>query len=129
MSRGKLLESVRDCDALFCTLNEKIDKEVLDAAGRESLKIVATCSVGYDHVDLKECALRAIKVGYTPGVLTDATAELTLGLLLNTTRRINEAVPAAKNGEWSTWKILWMCGKGLKESKVGIFGCGRIGLF
>ena len=68
-SREKLLQSVADVDALFCTLNEKIDQEVLDRAGSR-LKVVATCSVGYEHIDLKECARRNIPVGYTPGVLT-----------------------------------------------------------
>jgi glyoxylate/hydroxypyruvate reductase len=75
--------------------------------------VIATCSVGYEHIDLKECQNRNIKVGYTPGVLTDATAEFTVGLLLNTSRRINEAIEAAKNGEWGQWKILWMVGQGI----------------
>jgi glyoxylate/hydroxypyruvate reductase len=69
LSREKLLNSVVDCDALFCTLNEKIDNELLDKAGSK-LKVIATCSVGYDHIDLKECKSRNIPVGYTPGVLT-----------------------------------------------------------
>ena len=127
LARKDLIESVVNCDALFCTLNEKIDKEVLDAAGRDKLKIVATCSVGYDHIDLVECKKRNIKIGYTPGVLTNATAELTIGILLNTTRRISEAIQAAKDGEWQDWKIMWMCGQGLHGSNIGIFGCGRIG--
>lgn len=69
LSREKLLNSVVDCDAIFCTLNEKIDSELLDKAGKK-LKVIATCSVGYDHIDLKECKSRNIPVGYTPGVLT-----------------------------------------------------------
>ncbi len=127
LARKDLLESVKNCDALFCTLNEKIDKELLDAAGQGILKIVATCSVGYDHIDLVECKNRNIKVGYTPGVLTNATAEFTIGILLNTTRRISQAIEAAKAGEWKDWKIKWMCGQGLSGSNIGIFGCGRIG--
>jgi hypothetical protein len=69
LSREKFLNSVIDCDAIFCTLNEKIDNELLDKAGNK-LKVIATCSVGYDHIDLKECKSRHIPVGYTPGVLT-----------------------------------------------------------
>jgi glyoxylate/hydroxypyruvate reductase len=127
LTRKKLLESVQNCDAIFCTLNEKIDKELLDTVGRDKLKIVATCSVGYDHIDIAECNRRNIKVGYTPGVLTNATAELTIGILLNTTRRISESIQAAKDGQWQDWKIMWMCGQGLHGSNIGIFGCGRIG--
>lgn len=126
ISREKFLESVKDCDGLFCTLSDKVDKELLDSA--KNLKAIATCSVGYDHVDMKECLSRNISVGYTPGVLTDATAELTIGLLLNTSRKISESMIAAKTGEWKDWKMLWMCGQGLSGSKVGILGLGRIGL-
>lgn len=127
LEREILLEKVKGIDGLFCTLNEKIDNQVLDAAGA-NLKAIGTCSVGYDHISIDECRKRNIQVGYTPGVLTDATAELAVGLLLNTSRRITEAISAAKNGEWADWKIMWMCGRGLAGSNVGIFGLGRIGL-
>ncbi|CAF0979894.1 unnamed protein product [Brachionus calyciflorus] len=127
LKRDLLLQNVKDIDGIFCTLNEKIDKEILETAGA-SLKVIGTCSVGYDHIDINECKKRNIPVGYTPGVLTDASAELTVGLLLNTTRRISEAINAAKTGEWADWKIMWMCGRGLSGSNVGIFGLGRIGL-
>lgn len=71
-------------------LTDKIDKQVLDAAG-PSLKVIATMSVGYEHIDVEEAKKREILIGYTPGVLTDAVAELTLGLLLATSRRLFEA--------------------------------------
>ena len=70
---------------------------------------------------------RNILLGYTPDVLTEATAELTVALLLATARRLPEAINGARNGEWGTWKPMWMCGKGIKDSTVGIFGYGRIG--
>ncbi|RNA31918.1 glyoxylate reductase hydroxypyruvate reductase-like [Brachionus plicatilis] len=127
LERGILLENVKNKDGLFCTLNEKIDQQVLQTAGL-NLKVVGTCSVGYDHISLEECRERNIQVGYTPGVLTDATAELAVGLLLDTSRRISEAISSAKSGEWGDWKIMWMCGRGLSGSNVGIFGLGRIGL-
>ena len=79
---------------------------------------MATCSVGYDHIDLKECAQRNIPVGYTPGVLTDATAEFTVGLLLNTSRRVSESIAAAKQGQWKDWKIMWMCGQGTTSTNT-----------
>uniref|UniRef100_A0A8C3FIE6 D-isomer specific 2-hydroxyacid dehydrogenase NAD-binding domain-containing protein n=1 Tax=Chrysemys picta bellii TaxID=8478 RepID=A0A8C3FIE6_CHRPI len=124
--RSELLEKVAGIRGLYCLLTEKIDAEVLDAAG-PSLQVVSTMSVGYDHVSLEELKKRGIRLGYTPDVLTEAVAELTVALLLATSRRLLEAVDEAKNGGWGTWKPLWMCGYGLTDSTVGILGLGRIG--
>lgn len=77
-------------DGIFCTLSDKIDKDVLDSAGT-NLKVIGTMSVGFEHIDIDECKRRNIRVGYTPEVLTDATAELTVALLLATSRRLIEA--------------------------------------
>lgn len=107
-------------------LTDHIDKEVLDKAG-PNLKVIATMSVGYDHLDLNEIKKRNIKIGYTPNVLTDATAELTVALLLATSRRLLEANEEARNGQWKAWSPFWMCGPGLNGSTVGIVGFGRIG--
>ncbi|XP_064414974.1 glyoxylate reductase/hydroxypyruvate reductase isoform X1 [Latimeria chalumnae] len=123
----ELLKGVVGAQGLYCLLSDKIDVEVLDAAG-PNLKVISTLSVGFDHLALEEIKKRGIRVGYTPDVLTDATAELTVALLLATSRRIPEAVGEVKNGGWSTWKPLWMCGYGLLQSTVGIIGLGRIGL-
>ncbi|KAG6928907.1 glyoxylate and hydroxypyruvate reductase, partial [Chelydra serpentina] len=124
--RSELLEKVAGIRGLYCLLTEKIDAKVLDAAG-PSLRVVSTMSVGYDHVSLEELKKRGIRLGYTPDVLTEAVAELTVALLLATSRRLLEAVDEAKNGGWGTWKPLWMCGYGLTDSTVGILGLGRIG--
>lgn len=125
--RNELLQNVKGIDALYCLLTDKIDKEVLEAAG-PNLKVVSTMSVGYNHIDLQTCKERKIRVGYTADVLTDTTAELTVTLLLAVCRRLTEAVAAVKNGEWGTWSPLWLCGTSLKGSTVGIFGFGRIGI-
>lgn len=74
---SELLKSVAGTNAIFCSLTDQINKELLDAAG-PSLKVVATISVGYDHIDVAECRKRGVKIGYTPNILTDATAELTV---------------------------------------------------
>lgn len=74
----------------MCTLADRIDREVLEAAGPQ-LKVVSTLSVGYDHIDVEECRRRGVLVGNTPDVLTDSVAELTIALLLATTRRIVES--------------------------------------
>jgi len=126
--REEMLKRIPGKDAVFCLLTEKIDKEMLDAAG-SNLKVIGTMSVGHDHLNLEEIKKRGIKVGYTPGVLTDATAELTVALLLATSRRLFEAHEELLNGGWGkcAWSPLWMTGWGLAGSTVGIFGLGRIG--
>ncbi|CAK1555551.1 unnamed protein product [Leptosia nina] len=113
-------------NALFVTIKEKIDGEVLDAAGPQ-LKVVATISVGHDHLDVAECRKRGIRVANTPELLTDATAELTLALLLCTSRRLPEALNAVRDGGWTKWSLTWMVGPGLADATVGIVGFGRIG--
>ncbi|KAG8595056.1 hypothetical protein GDO81_001406 [Engystomops pustulosus] len=77
---------------------------------------------------MDEIKKRGIKVGYTPDVLTEATAELSVALLLATCRRLPEAMQEVKNGGWKSWSPMWMCGYGLSNSTVGIIGLGRIGL-
>ncbi|KAL0275268.1 UNVERIFIED_CONTAM: hypothetical protein PYX00_003174 [Menopon gallinae] len=124
--RNELLKGVKNKDALFCMLTDKVDAEVLDSAG-PSLKVVATMSVGYEHLDINEIKKRNISIGYTPGVLTDAVAELTFGLLLATSRRFFESHNAILQNQWSAWSPSWMCGPGLKDKVIGIVGFGRIG--
>ncbi|XP_041641557.1 glyoxylate reductase/hydroxypyruvate reductase b [Cheilinus undulatus] len=125
--RQELLQKVKGVDGLLCVLTEKIDAELLDAAG-PNLKVLSTMSVGFDHLNLEELKKRGIRVGYTPDVLTDAVAELTVALLLTTSRRLVEATHEAKTGGWGTWRTLWLCGYELANSTVGILGLGRIGV-
>lgn len=88
--KAELMSRIKSVDALFCLLTDKIDEEVLNAAG-SNLKVIATMSVGVNHLDLKAIKSKNIPVGYTPGILTDATAELTMALLFATSRRLIEA--------------------------------------
>jgi lactate dehydrogenase-like 2-hydroxyacid dehydrogenase len=124
--RETLLEWVQGIDGLYCLLTERIDGELLDAAGPQ-LRVVSTMSVGYDHVDIAACKERGVLVGNTPGVLTETTADLALALLLAAARRLPEAVDAVRNGGWQAWKPEWMAGRDLYGSTVGIVGLGRIG--
>lgn len=124
--RKDLEQGVVGAHGLLCRLTDRVDKKLLDAAGA-NLRVVSTLSVGVDHLALDELKSRGIRVGYTPGVLTDATAELAVSLLLTTCRRLPEAIEEVKNGGWSSWSPLWMCGYGLSQSTVGIVGLGRIG--
>ncbi|KAG8191750.1 hypothetical protein JTE90_008813 [Oedothorax gibbosus] len=126
MPANEILKRIKNKDALYCTVSEKINAELLDAAG-PTLKAIGTFSVGYDHIDLDECKKRGIVVGNTPDVLTDTTAELTVALLLATSRRLIEANKEVTNGGWTGWGPLWMCGTSLAGSTVGIVGLGRIG--
>ncbi|KAH9640284.1 hypothetical protein HF086_001636 [Spodoptera exigua] len=126
MPREDLLKAVAGVNGIFCSLTDKIDKEVLDAAG-PGLKVIGTISVGHDHIDVAECKKRGVRIGYTPDVLTDATAELTMALLLSTSRRLPEAQHEARCGGWKSWAPTWMTGPGLAGSTVGIAGFGRIG--
>ncbi|XP_067659405.1 glyoxylate reductase/hydroxypyruvate reductase-like [Haliotis asinina] len=124
--REELLKNIPGYDALFCMLTDSIDKEVLEAAGPK-LKVVATMSVGYEHIDLEECRRRDIVVANTPNVSTDSVAELTVSLLLLTSRRLLEGIQAVKSGEWGPWKPMWLCGIEMTNKTIGIYGLGRIG--
>ncbi|KAL1464075.1 hypothetical protein WDU94_003757 [Cyamophila willieti] len=126
ISKEELTSALNGKFGVFCSLSDKIDADVLKNAS--DLKVIATMSVGYDHLDLKEIKQRKIRVGYTPNVLTEATAELTMALLLATSRRILESHKAIHKGEWKSWAPNFMCGPALQGSTVGIVGCGRIGL-
>jgi len=125
--RDVLLKWVSEIDGLYCILSDKINEELLNAAGSK-LKVVSTMSVGFDHVDIPACTKRGIQVGNTPGVLTDTVADTVVALLLAVARRIPEGAQHVKNGTWpSVWIPLWMCGKDVHHSTVGIIGLGRIG--
>lgn len=114
-----------DADALLPTPRERISAEVLDAAPRA--RIVASHSVGVDHVDLAACRARGILVTNTPGVLTDATADLAFALILAVARRLGEGEALARSGTWDGWKPRELLGVSLAGKTLGIYGFGRIG--
>ncbi len=126
IERGTLLEWVQGADGLYCLLTDTVDDELLDAAG-PGLRVVATMSVGYDHVDVAALRNRGIILGNTPGVLTETTAELAVALLLATARRLPEGTHAVESGTWPIWRPMWMTGRDIHGSTVGIVGLGRIG--
>jgi len=88
--RDVLLRSVQDIQGLFCTISDRIDEELLCAAG-PALKVIGTMSVGHDHVNVQAVKAKGVKLGYTPDVLTDSTAELTVAVLLAASRRLFES--------------------------------------
>ena len=107
-------------------LTDRVDAELLDAAGPQ-LRIVANYAVGLDNVDLEECERRGITVSNTPDVLTDATAEMTIALMLALTRRVVEGDRFLRRGEAWQWAPTFMLGRGLRGLTLGIVGYGRIG--
>lgn len=103
-----------------------VDAELLDAAG-EGLELVANFAVGYDNIDLAACAERGVTVTNTPDVLTDATAELALGLTLAAARQIPDAIQSLRAGEWTGWDPTDYRGIELSGATFGVIGLGRIG--
>jgi glyoxylate reductase len=121
-------EAVRDADGLICLLTDRVDAALLDAGPR--LRVVSSCSVGVDHVDLDAATARGIPVGHTPGVLTETTADLAVALLLAAARRIPEADRFVRAGEWTperSWEPDMLLGRDLHEATVGVIGLGAIG--
>lgn len=121
-----LKEKVRGVEGLLCTLNDKIDGELMDAAGKQ-LKVISQMAVGYDNIDVAAAKTRNIQVGNTPGVLTEATADLAFALLLAAARRLFEGAAYIREGKWKTWDPKALLGGDLTGATLGIIGLGRIG--
>ncbi|HET7591089.1 MAG TPA: D-glycerate dehydrogenase [Solirubrobacterales bacterium] len=124
--RGDLLALVAGADAALTLLHDRVDEGVLEAAGPQ-LRCVANVAVGYDNVDVAAAARRGIVVTNTPGVLDDATADLTLALLLAATRRVAEGDRLIRAGRPWTWGLHFMLGSDLRGKLLGIVGLGGIG--
>jgi lactate dehydrogenase-like 2-hydroxyacid dehydrogenase len=124
--REDLLRSVAGCAGILTLLTDRVDDELLDAAGPD-LRVVSDLAVGYDNVDVPACTRRRIAVGNTPGVLTETTADLAFGLLMAGARRIAEGDRLVRAGGWRTWGPLAFLGTDVHGSTLGIVGFGRIG--
>jgi glyoxylate reductase len=125
MPRERLLAAVVDADGVLSHPASRFDRQLLDRAPR--LKVIANVAVGYDNVDVAACTERGIAVCNTPGVLTDATADATLALMLAVSRRVVEADRFIRSGGWRYWTPTLLVGQDLTEATVGIVGMGRIG--
>lgn len=124
--RAELLQRVSGCAGVITMLSDRVDAEFLGAAG-DSLKIVANYAVGFDNIDLDECRARGVRVSNTPGVLTEATADLAWTLILAAARRVVEGDQLARSGDWSGWAPMQLLGLELCGAALGILGAGRIG--
>ena len=124
--RDVLLERVRGVDGLLSLLTDRVDTELLDAAG-PGLKVVSNFAVGYDNIDVTACSARGVAVGNTPGVLTETTADLAFALLMAVARRLPEARDYVREDRWQTWGPLTLLGVDIHGATLGIVGLGRIG--
>ena len=125
-TRAELLDRVAGCDGFLAMLTDRVDDELLDAAGPQ-LRVVANHAVGVDNVDLDACRRRGVVVANTPDVLSEATAELTIALVLALLRRVAEGDRLIRRGEEWIWAPTLMLGRGLGGLTLGLVGHGRIG--
>ncbi len=123
--REALLAGVADAEGLVCLLSERVDAELLDRAPR--LRVVADVAVGFNNVDLAAAAARGIWVTNTPDVLTDATADLAMALILAAARRTGEAERTLRDGRFDRWGYRMFWGMELRGKLLGVLGFGRIG--
>jgi glyoxylate reductase len=121
-----LLERVRGVDGLLCLLTDCIDAELMDAAG-PGLKVISNHAVGFDNIDVAAASERGIPVGNTPGILTDATADMAFALMMAAGRRVVEAEKFLRAGNWKTWGPSLLLGIDFAGATLGIVGFGRIG--
>ena len=126
ISKTKLRSKIENVEGLICFPYDKIDSDLMDIA--KNLKVISTYSVGFDHIDTQYAKKKKIRVGHTPEVLTDATADLAFSLMLDVLRRVSEGDRIIRNGKWSQiYGAYDYVGVDLQGKTLGIFGLGRIG--
>ncbi len=124
-ARDELIARVRDVEGLLSLLTEKVDAELMDAVPH--LKVISNMAVGVDNIDIAAATARGIPVGNTPGVLTDATADMAFALMLSVARRVVEGEKYVRSGKWKTWEPKFLLGVDFVDATLGIIGFGRIG--
>jgi glyoxylate reductase len=127
ISRDEMLKRVSGANVIVSLLTEKIDEEVLTSAGND-LKAVCNVAVGYNNIDVAACKNKNVLVTNTPGVLTDATADIAMALILMTTRRLSEGERVIRNQEPWAWGMFYMLGSSIQNQTLGILGMGQIGI-
>jgi len=122
-----IIEKVKEADGLICLLTEKIDREVIEAAGPQ-FRGISQVAVGFDNIDIEAATERGIYVTNTPGVLTETTADYAFALLMAVARRIAEADRYVRSGKWKVpWGLMMLLGQDIWGKTIGIIGMGRIG--
>ena len=126
LARELLLQGIAGADALICLLTETVDGPVMDAA-RGGLRVISNMAVGFDNIDVAAATARGILVTNTPGVLTDATADLAWALILGTARRVAEGDRLVREGRFEQWGPFLLLGRAVAGATLGVVGMGRIG--
>src|SRR4051794_1050790 len=124
-SHAKLVEKASKAEGLLCLLTDRVDREVIEAC--RELRAISNYAVGVDNIDIEAANERGIPVGFTPDVLTEATADATFGLLLAAARRVVEGDAIVRAGRWLTWEPTLLLGQDVYGKTLGIVGMGRIG--
>lgn len=126
-SPEQLLQHARGVDAILTMLSDGLSGEVMDQIGPQ-LKVISNYAVGFNNIDVPAATQRSIRVGNTPGVLTEATADIAAGLILSAARHLQPASKSVYRGDWKTWEPLGFIGTDLVGKTLGIVGLGRIGV-
>jgi len=126
MPKADIIEAVKTADVLVPTVTDRIDASILSQAG-DSLRLVANYGTGVDHIDLASARQRGITITNTPDVLTEDTADMTMGLILAVSRRLTEGERRLRSGDWHGWSPTGMLGHRIYGKRLGIVGMGRIG--
>ncbi len=126
LTRDELMVAIQEGDVLVPTVTDRLDKEVIAAAGKR-LKLIANFGTGVDNIDLAAAREKGITVTNTPGVLTEDTADMTMALILAVPRRLAEGERLLRQGAWTGWSPTWMMGRRIWGKRLGIVGMGRIG--
>ena len=124
-SQSKVVKMSEGCDGILSSLTEKLDKDTIDKLP-DTIKIISNFAVGFGNIDLEAAKKRGITVTNTPEVLSDATAEIGVLLILGACRRASEGIESAREGGWK-WSADYLIGKQLTGTRLGILGMGRIG--
>jgi glyoxylate reductase len=126
MPRDELLAAMRGADVLVATVGDPIDAGLLGQAG-DRLKLIANYGAGVDHIDVATARQRGILVSNTPGVMTDDTADMVMGLIVSVTRRVPQGLALMAAGDWQGWSPMANLGQRIGGKRLGILGMGRIG--
>jgi len=126
LNSEKLIQHCGDVDAILCNPCDQIGADLIEKLP-DRVRIISTFSVGYEHIDIEAASKKGIVVTNTPGVLTEATADIALLLMLGATRRAHEGEKMVRDGSWSGWTPTQLMGIGLQGKRLGILGMGRIG--
>ena len=126
-SKFELINALQNYDAIIAAIGDKFSKEIFESSKSPRTKIISNFGVGYDHLDLNSARQKNIQITNTPDVVTNATADIAMTLMLMTARRAGEGDRLVRSGSWKGWNPMQMLGTHVTGSTLGVIGMGRIG--